>query len=227
MSISAPPPYAAMLRMFSGSRLRYEKNAWIACSSPIVPSVTSSWTRVHNGWTRYMNASMRTTPARRQPSIIPAASAVSSASGFSHSTCLPASAARQRPRRVQMVGQRDVHRLDVGVGEQLVVGAVVAARSPGRWPSPRHGRRRARRSPRPRTAPTAGWRGSPCARRSQRSRARRSAAGRSWRLQGRTATFSQRPPVGRPMTNDVANGDDERETRSPSPSIGLGGDGPA
>ncbi len=42
-----------------------------------------------------MNASMRTTSARRQSSIIPAASAVSRASGFSQRTCLPAWAARR------------------------------------------------------------------------------------------------------------------------------------
>ena len=83
-----------MLRMFPGSMLRYEKNAWIVSSSPIAPSATSDWTRVHSGWRRYMNASISTTPARRQPSIISPASAVVRASGFSHSTCLPAEAAR-------------------------------------------------------------------------------------------------------------------------------------
>ena len=42
-----------------------------------------------------------------------------------------------------------------------------------------------------------------------------------------TATFIQRPPVGRPMTNDVANGADERGSEVPVAVIGLGRDGPA
>jgi hypothetical protein len=41
-----------------------------------------------------MNASIHTTPRAAQWSIIPAAWAASSAAGFSHRTCLPASAAR-------------------------------------------------------------------------------------------------------------------------------------
>ena len=41
-----------------------------------------------------MNASISATPARSQPAIIVSASAAVIASGFSHSTCLPAAAAR-------------------------------------------------------------------------------------------------------------------------------------
>ncbi len=42
-----------------------------------------------------MKASISATPASRQAAIMPAASRASIASGFSHSTCLPASAARR------------------------------------------------------------------------------------------------------------------------------------
>ena len=41
-----------------------------------------------------MNASIKATPASRQASIMRVASLASTASGFSHSTCLPAAAAR-------------------------------------------------------------------------------------------------------------------------------------
>ena len=41
-----------------------------------------------------MNASISSTPASRHASIMPTTSATSSPSGFSHSTCLPAAAAR-------------------------------------------------------------------------------------------------------------------------------------
>ena len=40
-----------------------------------------------------MNASINATPASRQASTMPAASPAFIASGFSHSTCLPAAAA--------------------------------------------------------------------------------------------------------------------------------------
>ena len=42
-----------------------------------------------------MNASISATPARSQAAIISSASATLMASGFSHSTCLPAAAARR------------------------------------------------------------------------------------------------------------------------------------
>jgi hypothetical protein len=45
-------------------------------------------------------------------------------SGFSQSTCLPASAAFVGQRNMQLVGQRIVDGVDVGIGEQLLVGAV-------------------------------------------------------------------------------------------------------
>ena len=81
-----------------------------------------------------MNASISATPACSHAAIIASASATLMASGFSHSTCLPAAAAASRPLGVEVVGQRDVHRFDIGVGEQLVVRAV------GPW-DPQLGRR--------------------------------------------------------------------------------------
>ena len=156
MSISAPPPYAAMLRMFSGSRLRYEKNAWMARSSPIAPAVDE----LVDTRPQRMDAvheRLHEDDARRagSPRSSPAASAVSSASGFSHSTCLPASAARQRPRARAggwAAGCTPPRRRDRRAARRRSRGG---ARSPGRWRPPPHGPRRAMRSPRPRTAATA------------------------------------------------------------------------
>ena len=73
-----------------------------------------------------MNASMSTTPqarSRTRRSCLPPRPPV--AIGFSHRTCLPASAACASTRR-EVVRQRDVHHVDVGVGQQLVVRAVGA-----------------------------------------------------------------------------------------------------
>ena len=50
-------------------------------------------------------------------------SASDSVSGFSHSTCLPASSAAGIHSRVQVVGQRDVDRVDVGAGSISSYGA--------------------------------------------------------------------------------------------------------
>ena len=55
---------------------------------------------------------------------ISSASAVSRVSGFSHSTCLPASRASRVLLEVQGVRGGDVHDVDVGVGHQRLVGAV-------------------------------------------------------------------------------------------------------
>ena len=64
------------------------------CSVPIRPDATSSRTATHDGWRRYMNASMSWTPARSARLDHPlGVGARSVASGFSHRTCLPASAA--------------------------------------------------------------------------------------------------------------------------------------
>jgi hypothetical protein len=57
------------------------------------PDATISRATTHDGWWRYMNASISATPARSAAAIIVSASAAVSASGFSHRTCLPASAA--------------------------------------------------------------------------------------------------------------------------------------
>ena len=87
-----------------------------------------------------MKASIRATPASRQASIMPAASRASIASGFSHSTCLPAAAARRGPLGVEVVRQWDVHGLDVRIGEQVLVAAVAAGDPQLAGPPARHAR---------------------------------------------------------------------------------------
>ena len=63
-------------------------------SVPMAPPATSSWTAWVCGWCRYMNASATWTRAAAAAAAIRSTSATVSASGFSQSTCLPASAAR-------------------------------------------------------------------------------------------------------------------------------------
>ena len=79
--------------MLAGSSLKYENQLWTAVSRPIRPDATSSRTATHDGWRRYMNASISRTPSASQASTIRSASAAVIASGFSHRTCLPARAA--------------------------------------------------------------------------------------------------------------------------------------
>ena len=61
--------------------------------SPMMPDLISSTSRSVCGCSRYMKASPRNVPALRAACIMASASNAVSASGFSHSTCLPASAA--------------------------------------------------------------------------------------------------------------------------------------
>ena len=97
-----------------------------------------------------MNASAITMPVLRGTRRSRSASAALSAIGFSHSTCLPACAAAIGQRHVQMVGQRIVDRLDLGIGEQLLVGAVGLgdAELVGHFARPGSGRARRWRRPR-------------------------------------------------------------------------------
>ena len=92
MSVQGPAAVRrAMLRMLAGSSLKYENQVSTATQPPIAPVATSSRTATHDGWRRYMNASIRTHAggvAGRRPSR--SASAAVIASGFSHRTCLPA-----------------------------------------------------------------------------------------------------------------------------------------
>ena len=72
-----------------------------------------------------MNASISSTPARgaaRRPSS--RASAARHRQRLLAQHVLAGGRGPQRPLGVEVVGQRDVHGLDVGVGEQLVVRAV-------------------------------------------------------------------------------------------------------
>ena len=107
--------------MLAGSSLKYENQLSTAWSRPIRPDATSSRTATHDGCWRYMNASISSTPASAQASTIVCASPAVSASGFSHSTCLPARAAAIVHARVEVVRQRDVDGVDVGVREQRLV----------------------------------------------------------------------------------------------------------
>ena len=99
---------------------------WV--TAPICPSRSSDSASRTRGCQRYQDASTSSCPA---PSATAAISATSSAvrpSGFSQSTVLPASERLDRPGQVRVVGQADVDGVDVGVVEQLLVGAV----GPGR-----------------------------------------------------------------------------------------------
>ena len=91
-------------------------------------------------WWRHMNASASTSPARSAASKAASASSGRRVSGFSQSTCLPASSARIDHGHVQRVGQRDVDRVDL--------------RDPPAAPRRSRARGRARARPRtPRPAP--------------------------------------------------------------------------
>ena len=71
-----------------------------------------------------MKASPILTPVRSRAAISSSASAVFRPIGFSQSTCLPASAAWMRPRHVQVIRQRIVDRVDLRIGQHLLVRAV-------------------------------------------------------------------------------------------------------
>ena len=141
------------------------------------PDATSSRTAIHDGCWRYMNASISRTPGlarRRRPCACASAAVI--ASGFSHSTCLPARAAAIVHSRVEVVGQRDVDGVDVGVGEERLV-RPVRARDPQPVPRPRSpARPRATRCPGPRCAASDGGPGSPSRSRCSPSTARPSGA---------------------------------------------------
>ena len=150
-------------------------------SSPTAPPSTSARTWRHSGWRRYMNASISATPAllARGDHLLGLGRGHRQRLLAQH--VLAGGGGAPRPLGVEVVGQRDVHRFDVGVGEQLVVRAV-GARDPElgapRRPPDRGPARRWR--PR-RNAPTAASPGSPCGWRSTRTRAPPSAPARSRR----------------------------------------------
>ena len=79
--------------MSPGSSLKYENQLCTALSSPMRPEATRLLTASQVGWSRYMNASISSTPSASQAWIIRSASAAVVARGFSHRTCLPARAA--------------------------------------------------------------------------------------------------------------------------------------
>ena len=152
-------PAGARRRRGPCRRCRTRTPRGSAAALPTARSRTSSRSRCACGWWRHMNASASTRPARSAASNAACASSGRRVSGFSHSTCLPASSARIDHGTCSEFGQRDVDRVDVRVGEQRLVAAVRAAEpvlgrvrlgprprrgSPPRRPRPprRRGRRR-------------------------------------------------------------------------------------
>src|SRR5207249_10369673 len=70
-----------------------------------------------------MNASCSNTPAFRQASTMVCACTALTASGFSHSTCLPACAARMVHSGCRLLG-RGLYGIDVPIGQQPLIRAV-------------------------------------------------------------------------------------------------------
>src|SRR3954447_3081818 len=90
-----PPPArsSAKIRLSGRNDALNANVAWIWWTVPSSPSRTSCAISLVCGRQRYMYASMKKTSLRTAASIIASAHARLIASGFSHSTCLPASAA--------------------------------------------------------------------------------------------------------------------------------------
>ena len=85
------------------------------------PAPTSSRTATQDGWRRYMNASMRRTPARSAASIMRSASRGRQCQRLFAQDVLAGLGGGDRPCRVEVVRQRDVHGVDVRVGEERLV----------------------------------------------------------------------------------------------------------
>ncbi len=132
------------------------KRWYCASTSPIAPLRASSIVVAHRRSNGVIQASASNTPASIAGVGHRRAVAGSAASGFSHSTCLPAAARPFGPLQVHAVRERDVDGLDVGMVEHGVVVVDVASspsgrarrRSAMRWrPTGRSMRRRSRASP--------------------------------------------------------------------------------
>ena len=129
------------------------------------PAATSSRTCRHDGWRRYMNASARSTPSCSH------ASTMLRRLSRAHGQRLLAQHVLAGPRRGRsstrgaVVGQRDVHRVDFGVGEELLVRAVDvrAMRQLRRRIQSRAPARVTRRRRRALGAPRVGWPARPSA----------------------------------------------------------------
>ncbi len=93
-------------------------------TGPTAPSPTSLSSSCVCGWCRHMNASESTSPSRSATSNASSTSSGCGDSGFSQSTCLPASRARMLHSTCMRIGQRDVDGVDLGIGEQRVVAGV-------------------------------------------------------------------------------------------------------
>ena len=112
--------------MFAGSSLKYENQLWTAASRPIRPDATSSRTATHDGWWRYMNASISSTPASSQAAHHSLGIRSGHRQRLLAQDVLAGSRGRDRPVRVEVVRQGDVDGVDIRVGEETFVGAVGA-----------------------------------------------------------------------------------------------------
>ena len=94
-------------------------------SSPMSPSCTSSLARCHWGWWRYMKASItfRSGCCRERVHQLLAFGRGQADRLFAQHV-LARLQGLDRPGHVQVVGQRIVDRLDLGIGQQLLVGAI-------------------------------------------------------------------------------------------------------
>ena len=140
--------------MLAGSSLKYENQLWTAVRRPIRPAATRSRTATHDGWRRYMKASMRRHARRAsQTSTIRWASSAVMRQRLLAQDVLAGPGGGDRPLGVEVVRERDVHGIDVGVGQERLVGAM--GRRDGRAAPPRRvpARRPATRSPRRRSGP--------------------------------------------------------------------------
>ncbi len=100
MSSSTPPPRAGSRSRSVGGRST--RNPMPACSErgvPNRPAAKPSRTARMRGWQAIHMASIRKRSCSRDSRTISSASAVLSVSGFSQSTCLPASKASRAPSR--------------------------------------------------------------------------------------------------------------------------------
>ena len=103
--------------MFAGSSLKYENQLCTAIEPPDPPDATSSRTASHDGWSRYMKASMRWTPAARQASTIRSAVGRGHRQRLLAQDVLPGAGRGDRPLGVEVVRERDVHGVHVRIGQ--------------------------------------------------------------------------------------------------------------
>ena len=93
-------------------------------TAPIAPPSTSSLTFSVCGWWRYMNASASTTPLSRAAALHRVDLGHGEGERLLAQDVLAGPGGPDRPLGVEVVRQRDVDGVDLGVGEECLVGAV-------------------------------------------------------------------------------------------------------